>query len=55
MKLKFVVDVASVEIFADESSTVMTAIYFPDEMLDQIEILSVSQLSFSSLKFSKLN
>ena len=49
MNLKLVVDVASLELFADDGSTVMTAIYFPDEELDQIEIRSESGLSVSKL------
>lgn len=40
MHLKLVVDVASVELFADDGTTVMTAIFFPDEVLDRISFNS---------------
>ena len=31
LKLRLIIDVASVELFADDGATVMTAIYFPNE------------------------
>lgn len=52
MDLKLVVDVASIELFADNGSTVMTATYFPDEVLDQIEIAPDNQLSIQELKLN---
>lgn len=47
MNLKLVVDVASIELFADDGTTVMTAIFFPEEVLDQI--------SFNSSGIVKVN
>jgi fructan beta-fructosidase len=48
MSLKLVVDVASIELFADNGTTVMTAIFFPDQVLDQLSILSKTPLSIDS-------
>jgi fructan beta-fructosidase len=50
MSLKLVVDVASVELFADDGTTVMTAILFPDQVLDQLSILSKTPLSIDLLE-----
>jgi fructan beta-fructosidase len=49
MNLRLVVDVASVELFIDDGTTVMTAIFFPDEVLDKIsfnssEVIDVGRL-----------
>ena len=52
--LRLVVDVASIELFADGGSTVMTAIYFPDEVLDQIEIVPEESLQISQLELKKV-
>ncbi|MCG8308085.1 MAG: glycoside hydrolase family 32 protein [Cytophagales bacterium] len=54
MDLKLVADVASVELFADEGSTVMTAIYFPDAVFDQVEIVPDSKLSISKLVLNEV-
>ena len=49
MKLKLVIDVASMEVFADDGSTVLTVVYFPNEALDQIAIVPETTLSVSKL------
>lgn len=50
--LTLVIDATSVELFADGGLTVMTAIYFPDQPLDKIDIKSSSiiQSTISPLK-----
>jgi len=55
MDLKLVVDVASVELFADDGSTVMTAIYFPEQELDEIDIIPDTNLSISQLELKRVN
>ena len=49
MNLKLVVDVASIELFADDGTTVMTAIFFPDEVLDNISFNSSRVIEVDSL------
>ena len=55
LKLKLVIDVASMEVFADDGTTVMTAIYFPNEILNSIEIFSESTLSISKISLMEVN
>ena len=55
MDIKLVVDVASLEVFADDGTTVMTSIFFPNEIIDRVKIIADSKLSISSLQLSKVN
>lgn len=55
MDLKLLVDAASLELFADDGNTVITAVYFPDEVLDLIEIIPEGRLSISKLTLKKVN
>jgi fructan beta-fructosidase len=48
------IDNASVELIADEGLTVMTAIFFPDELFSDITIKSPEHLHIKNLKFSGL-
>ncbi|CAM3724973.1 glycoside hydrolase family 32 protein [Pontibacter korlensis] len=53
--LRLVVDVASVELFADEGRTVMTSIFFPDEEFTKIRLIAdKGQLKLSSGKLTEL-
>ena len=54
MDLRLVIDVASVELFVDDGSTVMTAIYFPDEVLNQLEIVPKTSLSILNLELKQI-
>lgn len=54
MSLKLVVDVASVELFADDGTTVMTAIYFPEEVLDQISLRSEGPVEVRTLVLKEI-
>jgi len=50
-----IVDVASVELFADKGSTVMTAIFFPKKPYDNIEInakdgFEINEVTYSPFK-----
>ncbi|RYZ96459.1 MAG: glycoside hydrolase family 32 protein, partial [Sphingobacteriaceae bacterium] len=46
--LTLVVDASSVELFADDGLSVMTAIYFPDGLLDKFSIKKAANLKFTS-------
>jgi fructan beta-fructosidase len=53
MNISLIIDVASVELFADDGLTVMTEIFFPSKPCDQLHVQStvpVKTISFSSLK-----
>ena len=50
-----VVDVASVELFADGGLTVMTDIVFPNKTLSKVSIKSVDGLMLKSLSYSKID
>ena len=50
-----VVDVASVELFADSGLTVMTDIVFPNKTLNKVSIKSVDGLILKSLSYSKID
>lgn len=54
MKLKFIADAASLELFADKGSTVSTCIFFPDQPLDKITIVPHEPLTFSTLELKKV-
>jgi fructan beta-fructosidase len=55
MKLRLVADAASLEVFADEGTTVLTAVYFPEMELNKLEISTPSSIKLSFLKISKVN
>jgi fructan beta-fructosidase len=55
MNLTLVIDVSSVELFADDGLSVMTEIFFPNKPFDQVRIASpgkavIKQLEYSALK-----
>lgn len=49
------VDVASVEVFADGGLTVMTDIFFPNEDFQQLTLFSEGEVSFNQVIFSPVN
>ena len=51
--LTVVIDVASVELFADKGLTTMTAIFFPNKPFDHVEVKSKDRLK--NLKLASLN
>lgn len=55
LKLTLVMDRASVELFADDGATVMTAIFFPQADFNQIFLSSDDHLEVRSIKCSQLN
>ena len=53
MNISLIIDVASIELFADNGLTVMTEILFPSKPYNQLRLQStvpVKTISFSSLK-----
>ncbi len=52
--LTLIIDNASVELFADNGLTVMTAIFFPDSLLSNITMQSASGFTIKSLSYSNL-
>ncbi|MBC7760186.1 MAG: glycoside hydrolase family 32 protein [Phormidesmis sp. FL-bin-119] len=53
--ITLVVDVASVELFADSGLTVMTDIVFPNKTLNKVSIKSTDGLMLKSLSYSKID
>ncbi|MDZ7608225.1 MAG: glycoside hydrolase family 32 protein [Cyclobacteriaceae bacterium] len=53
MNLRLVVDAASMEVFADDGTTVLTAIYFPQKEFSKIEMTTSDTTTISSLILSK--
>lgn len=54
ISLTLLVDVASVELFADNGLSVMTDIFFPDKPMNKLFIKSATGISMSSLTYNKL-
>jgi len=54
IQLTLIMDKASVELFADEGLTTMTAIFFPKDLLNQIHIQSPDNLMFKTLQVSSM-
>lgn len=52
--ITLVIDVASVELFADKGTTVMTAIFFPDEDYNQLSIEAKEKPVFRSIELTAL-
>lgn len=52
--LDLIIDDASVELFADNGLTVMTAIFFPDKIFSSITIQSPQDFKIKTLQFNRL-
>jgi fructan beta-fructosidase len=52
MHLTVIADVSSIELFADDGLSVMTAIYFPFKVFDQLQLLSREPLKIDSLSYT---
>ena len=55
ISITLLVDVASVELFADEGLTVMTDIFFPNEDFQQLTFFSEGEIVLSDVVFSPVN
>ncbi len=54
LKLKLIVDAASLELFADEGTTVMTGIFFPNQPFNQISIQAPESFLIDKLSYCEL-
>jgi fructan beta-fructosidase len=54
MNMELVIDNASIEMFADDGLSVMTAIFFPGKEYSDIRIASPAGFRISSLEFNKM-
>jgi len=54
INLTLIVDVASVEVFADNGLTTMTDIFFPNKAFTKVTIKAKDKLLFPSISYSKL-
>jgi fructan beta-fructosidase len=54
MNLSLLLDVSSVELFADDGLTVMTEIFFPNSLYNKISIQSNANATIKSLEYRKL-
>jgi fructan beta-fructosidase len=52
--ITLVIDVASVELFADKGTTVMTGIFFPDEDYDEITIVSKDKSALKTIELTAM-
>ncbi len=54
MNLSLVIDVSSVELFADDGLTVMTEIFFPRKIYNKIQIKSEGQVLIKKLEMMNM-
>ena len=52
IKLTLVVDINSVELFADDGLTVLTGIFFPNEVFDKLRLKSSEKIGFKQFKLT---
>ncbi len=55
MNISLVIDVSSVELFADDGLTVMTSVFFPNKPYNKINILSPDAALIKKLEYIRLN
>jgi fructan beta-fructosidase len=53
--MSLIVDVSSVELFADDGLSVMTEIFFPSKQYNQISIQSSEGSTIKKLEYASLN
>lgn len=54
MNLSLLIDLSSVELFADDGLSVMTALFFPNEPYDKIQVQSTEGIVFKKLAYTPL-
>lgn len=54
MDMTLIIDNASIELFADNGLSVMTEIFFPNEIYSDVQITSPDHFNIKSLQFSKM-
>ena len=55
MNMSLIIDVSSVELFADDGLSVMTEIFFPSKQYNQISIQSSTGAIIKKLEYASLN
>jgi fructan beta-fructosidase len=55
MDISLLIDVSSVELFADGGLTVMTEIFFPNKLYSQVSIRSADNALMKKFEYIKLN
>ena len=55
LDLTLIVDNSSIELFADDGLTAMTAVFFPNQLLSKIKIESPDHLVIQNIQFNRLN
>ncbi len=54
IKLTLVVDVGSIELFADDGLTVMTSVFFPNEAFSQLKFAAKDSVGINKLEYVKM-
>lgn len=54
LKLKLVIDVSSIELFADDGLTVMTEVFFPNKPYNKIEMESADRIIINKITYAPL-
>lgn len=54
VELTMIIDNASIELFADNGLSVMTAIFFPHEIFSDVQIQSTGNFNIKSLKYNRM-
>ena len=54
MNISLIIDVSSVELFADDGLTVMTAIFFPNKPYNKIHIQSPANILIKKMEYIRL-
>jgi fructan beta-fructosidase len=54
MDMTLIIDVSSIELFADDGLTVMTSVFFPEKPFKKIHVQSADNAVIKKLEFSKL-
>jgi fructan beta-fructosidase len=55
MNITLIIDVSSVEIFADDGLTVMTSVFFPNQPYNKIHVQSTDAVIIKKLEYISLN
>ena len=54
MNVSLVIDVSSVELFADDGLTVMTEIFFPYKPYNKLQLQSTEKVVFKKIEYAAL-
>jgi fructan beta-fructosidase len=54
LKISLIIDVSSIELFADDGLTVMTSVFFPNKPYNQIQVQSADGILFKKMEYMQL-